>query len=116
MESKYGIPTVGVHVHGFARLVDSTVRPDGMPNARQAFVPAPMFNQPPAVLRRYVEGDDAARGGPFMERVFGLLTTPVADEDLRGSGWDRTTPRTLEPDTEENLEQLFRDNSWTDYL
>jgi len=116
MESKYGIPTVGVHVHVFARLVDSTVRTNGMPRARQAFVPAPMFNQPPAVLRGYIEGDDAVHGGPFMERVFGLLTRPLADEDLRGSGWDRTTPRLLEPDTEERLEQLFRDNSWTDFL
>ena len=116
MESKYGIPTVGIHVHVFARLVDSTVRTNGMPRARQAFVRAPMFNQPPAVLRGYIEGDDAVHGGPFMERVFGLLTRPLADEDLRGSGWDRSTPRLLEPDTEENLHELFRQNHWTDYL
>ena len=116
MESKYGIPTVGVHVHVFARLVDSTVRTNGMPRARQAFVPAPMFNQPPTVLRGYIEGDDAVHGGPFMERVFGLLTRPLADDDLRGSGWDRSTARLVEPDTEANLEQLFRDNHWTDFL
>src|SRR6185437_8280278 len=116
MESKYGIPTVGIHVHVFARLVDSTVRTNGMPRARQAFVRAPMFNQPPAVLRGYIEGDDAVHGGPFMERVFGLLTRPLADEDLRGSGWDRSTPRLLEPDTEENLHEFFRENWWTDFL
>src|SRR4029078_951158 len=106
MESKYGIPTVGVHVHVFARLVNSTVRTNGMPRARQAFVPAPMFNQPPAVLRGYVEGDDAVHGEPCMRRVCVLLTPPLADEDLRGAGWDRSTPRLLEPDTEENLQQL----------
>jgi hypothetical protein len=75
-----------------------------------------MFNQPPAVLRGYVEGDDPVHGGPFMERVFDLLTRPLSDEDLRGSGWDRSTPRLLEPDTEENLHELFRENHWTDYL
>jgi hypothetical protein len=75
-----------------------------------------MFNQPPAVLRSYVEGDDAVHGGPFMRRVFDLLTRPLVDEDLRGAGWDRSTPRLLEPDTEENLQQLFRENHWTDYL
>ena len=116
MESKYGIPTVAVHVHVFARLVDSTARTNGMPRARQAFVPAPMFNQPPAVLRGYIEGDDAVHGGPFMRRVLDLLTRPLPDEDLRGTGWDRSTPRLVEPDTEENLDQLFRDNHWTDYL
>ena len=41
---------------------------------------------------------------------------PLSDEDLRGSGWDRSTPRLLEPDTEENLHELFRRNHWTDYL
>ena len=81
MESKYGIPTVGVHVHVFARLVDSTVRTNGMPRARQAFVRAPMFNQPPAVLRGYIEGDDAVHGGPFMQRVFDLLTHPLEVEN-----------------------------------
>ena len=116
MESKYGVPTVAVHVKVFARLVDSVARAKGMPRARQAFVPVPMFNQPPAVLRGYVEGDDPVHGGPFMERVFDLLTRPLADEDLRGSGCDRSTPRLVEPDTEENLHELFRDNHWTDYL
>ena len=116
LESKYGVPTVAVHVHVFARLVESTARTNGMPRARQAFVPAPMFNQPPAVLRGYVEGDDAVHGGPFMRRVFDLLTRPLADEDLSGAAWDRSTPRLLEPETEENLQQVFRDNRWTDYL
>jgi hypothetical protein len=116
MESEFGIPTVALHVQVFARLVDSVARAGGMPRARQAFVPVPMFNQLPAVLRGYVEGDDPVHGGPFMARVFDLLTTPLQDDDLRGSGWDRSTPRLLEPDTEDNLHALFRENHWTDYL
>jgi hypothetical protein len=116
MESKYGIPTVAVHVHVFERIVAAVARSNGMPNARQAFVPAPMFNQPPSVLRGYIEGEDAVHGGPFMERVFDLLTRPVHPDDLRGTAWDRSTPRLLEPDTEENLHRLFLENGWTDYL
>ena len=30
--------------------------------------------------------------------------------------FDRSTPRLLEPDTEDNLHQLFLDNNWTDKL
>jgi hypothetical protein len=116
MESEFGIPTVALHVQVFARLVESVARAQGMPRARQAFVPVPMFNQLPAVLRGYVEGDDPVHGSPFMARVFDLLTRPLSDEDLRGAGWDRSTPRLLEPDTEENLHELFRENHWTDYL
>ncbi len=116
LESKYGVPTVAVHVNVFAPLVRSVARASGMPNARQAFVPAPMFNQSSTVLRGYIEGNDPVHGRPFMEQVFDLLTRPLADEDLRGAGWDRSTPRLLEPDTEENLHRLFREQGWTDYL
>jgi hypothetical protein len=116
MESEFAIPTVAVHVKVFARLVESVARARGMPRARQAFVPVPMFNQPASVLRGYVEGDDPVQGGPFMARVLDLLTTPLADDDLRGTGWDRSTPRLLEPDTEDNLHEQFRQSHWTDYL
>jgi hypothetical protein len=30
--------------------------------------------------------------------------------------FERTTPRLVEPDTEENLQRQFHDNGWTDYL
>ena len=116
MESKYGIPTVAVHVHVFARLVDSTARTNGMPQARQAFVPAPMFNQPPAVWRGYVEGDDAVHGGPFMRRVLDLSpparrTRTVAERGgtARPRGCSSRTRR-------RTCTKLFRENNWTDYL
>ena len=40
LESEYGVPTVAVHAHVFARLVDSVVQVNGMPKARRAYVPA----------------------------------------------------------------------------
>ena len=30
--------------------------------------------------------------------------------------FERTTPRLVEPDTEDNLQRLFLDNKWTDGL
>ena len=80
-----------------------------MPSARQAFVPTPMMNQPPAVLRGYVEGDDPVHGRPFMAEVFDQLTRPVPDEELRGEDWDRSTPRYVEADSEEDMHALFRE-------
>jgi hypothetical protein len=35
---------------------------------------------------------------------------------LSGLSFERSTPRLLEPDTEENLRALFEKNHWTDYL
>ncbi len=116
LESKYGVPTVAVHVNVFERIVGSVAKVNGMPNARQAFVPTPIFNQPPDVLRRYIEGDDPVHKRPFMEHVFHQLTRPLDDEDLRGTSFDRSTPRLLEPDTGDNLHRLFQEERWTDFL
>ncbi len=84
LETRYRVPTVAVHVNVFERIVGSVVKVNGMPRARQAFIPTPVFNQPPAVLRGYIEGDDPVHGRPFMEQVFHLLTRPLDDEDLHG--------------------------------
>jgi hypothetical protein len=116
METDYGVPSVAVHADVFARLVDSVVKVNGMPRARRAYVPTPVLNKTPDELRAYVEGPDPTTGRSFMETVVGHLTTPVAAEDLRGVAFDRTTPRLVEADTEENLHRLFRNNNWTDFF
>ena len=116
METDYGVPSVAVHADVFARLVDSVVKVNGMPRARRAYVPTPVLNKTPDELRAYVEGADPTTGKSFMETIIGHLTTPVAAEDLRGVSFDRSTPRLVGADTEENLHRLFRDNNWTDFF
>lgn len=116
LETTYGIPTVAVHVSVFDSLVASTVKMHGMPNARQVFVPTPVLNKSEAELRAYVEGDDPVHHRPFMTEVFEELTKRLSPEDLRGTGFDRSTPRLLDPDTEENLQRLFMEQRWTDFL
>jgi hypothetical protein len=116
MESNYGIPTVGVHLNVFAPLVKNTVRSNGMPSARQAFVPTPLMNTPPPILREYVEGNDPVHGTPFMQEVFDQLTRPVPASELRGEAWDRDIPRYVEADGEAEMNELFRDRRYTDFL
>ncbi len=116
MESTYGIPTVGVHLNVFAPLVRNTVKSSGMPSARQAFVPTPLMNTPTSVLREYVEGNDPVHGRPFMAEVFDQLTRPIPASELRGEDWDRSTPRYIEADSEEEMHALFRERRYTDFL
>jgi hypothetical protein len=111
-----GVPTVAVHTHVFAKLARSVALMNGMPGTRQAFVPQPIVDRSPAELRAYVEGNDPITGRPFMQEVIEGLTRPLDGEDLNGVSFERSTPRLLEPDTEENLQQLFIDNHWTDCL
>ena len=51
-----------------------------------------------------------------MQELIESLSHPLNDNDLKGLSFERSTPKFLEPDTEENLRQLFIDNHWTDFL
>ena len=110
------MPTVAVHTHVFARLAQSVARTNGMPTTRQAYVPQPVVGRSPGELRAYIEGDDPVNKRAFMTEVLEGLTQPLGDEDLKGLSFERSTPRLLEPDTEENLHRLFLESNWTDFL
>jgi hypothetical protein len=105
-----------VHTHVFSRLARSVARANGMPTTRQAFVPQPVVGRSSDELRAYVDGEDPVNGGPFMQHVIEGLTKPLQDEDLNGVSFDRSAPRLLDPDTEDNLRQLFIEENWTDFL
>ena len=111
-----GVPTVAVHTSVFARLARATALANGMPRMRQAFVPQPIVDKSPAELRAYIEGNDPVSKRPFMQELLEDLTRPLDDEDLKGISFERSTPRLLEPNTEENLQRLFIENHWTDFL
>ena len=111
-----GVPSVSVHTHVFARLARAVALANGMPHARQAFVPQPVVGRSPAELRAYIEGIDPVSRRPFVQELIEGLTRPLDDQDLKGLTFERSTPRLLAPDSEEKLQQLFIDNSWTDFL
>ena len=105
-----------MHTHVFARLARSVARANGMPTTRQAFVPQPVVGRSAQELRGYVDGEDPVNGGPFMQHVIEGLTNPLQDEDLAGMSFDRSAPRLLDPDTEDDLRRRFVDEHWTDFL
>ena len=111
-----GIPTIPVSTHAFARLAKATARTGGMPTLRNCYVPQPVVGRTASELRAYIEGMDPIEKRPFMQGVIEGLTQPLTDEDLKGATFERERPRFLEPDTEENLHQLFLENHWTDKL
>jgi hypothetical protein len=111
-----GVPTVSVHTDVFARLSRSVALANGMPTTRQAFVPQPVVDRTASDLRGYIENDDPLTGRPFMQELIEGLSHPLNDNDIKGLSFERTTPRLLEPDTEDNLQALFVENDWTDQL
>src|SRR3989454_1334200 len=116
IEAQYGVPTVAVHTDKFDRVVRSVASVNGMPGLQQVFVPQPVMGKSARELRAYVDGNDPLTGRPVMQEVVEALTRPFDDEDLKPVEFDRSTPRLVEPDTEENLHRLFLENRWTDML
>src|SRR6185436_14756976 len=100
----------------FARLAKATSLASGMPTVRNVFVPQPVVGRSPAELRAYIDGTDPVLKRPFMQGVIEGLTSPLDADDLKGATFERSTPRLLPPDTEDNLRQLFIENRWTDFL
>jgi hypothetical protein len=111
-----GLPTVSVHTHVFARLVRSVTLANGMPTTRQAFVPQPIVDRNAAQLRAYIEGVDPVSGRPFAQELIEGLSQPLNAKDVEGETFERSTPRLVDPGTEDDLRQLFIDNHWTDNL
>src|SRR5881296_1757451 len=116
IEAQYGVPTVAMHTDKFDRVARSVAAVNGMAELRQVFVPQPVMGKSPRELRAYVDGRDPLTGRPVMQEVVEGLTAPF---DGRGVGtieYDRSTPRLVEADSEENLHRLFMESRWTDYL
>ena len=86
-----------------------------MPAARQAFVPQPVVDRTAAELRAYIEGQDPSSGRPFIHELIDGLTGPLGAADA-GLAFDRSVGRLLEPASEDELQDLFRKNGWTDFL
>ena len=116
IEEKYGVPTVALHTDKFDRVVRSVASVNGMPGLRQVFVPQPVMGKSARELRAYVDGLDPLTGRPVMREVIEGLTRPFDESGHGPAQFDRTAPRLLSPDTEDNLHRLFLDNDWTDKL
>ena len=80
------------------------------------FIPTPVVNKSASELRAYVEGDDPVHHRPFVDELFEALTRPLGVDEARGTSFDRSTPRLLEPETELRLHEVFRERRWTDFL
>jgi hypothetical protein len=113
---KSGVPTAPVVTDAFPELIRDFAYKKGMPKLRFSFVPHPFANRPFEVHRRYLEGSDPISGKPVLEEIVEALTKPTTDEEKKTGTIERSAPRRLESDTPENLERLFLERGWTDYL
>jgi len=118
IELECKIPTVGAsasNIVKYATGYDFQYN-NGMPIRYVAF-PFPVAGQPRSVHKKYVEGKDLLTGKPMMQAIIDAVTKPLTDnEKIKGRAPEEVVEhRLLNPDTEENLQRLFKDKEWTDY-
>ncbi len=118
LERQYGIPTVSLsneNIVSFgigAHFKYST----GMP-LRFVGVPYPFTGLNNENLKSYLEGKDRITGNPVMQAIVDCLTKPLTAEEKKSGipAEAASEPRFLSPDTEDNLQRLFKDKGWTDF-
>jgi hypothetical protein len=113
---KLGVPAAPVIGAAFPEIPKGVAYEKGMPKMRIAFIPHFVARIPEEVCRRFLLGDDPINKKPVIEEIIGALTSPPTAEEKKDGVIDRSSPRLMAPDTEENLARLFLENGWTDGL
>ncbi len=107
-----GIPTVGAAASNIVHYAIgyNFEYTNGMP-IRYVGFPFPVAGQPKSVHHSYVfERNDTVSGKPMMQAIIDNFTKPLTDkEKYKGRPEAVVEPRLLKPDTEDNLQQLFKD-------
>ncbi len=117
IELECKVPTVGASASNVVRYKDYELQySNGMPIRYVAF-PFPVAGQPKSVHRSYVEGKDLLSGKPMMQAIIDALTKPLTEQEkIKGMPPEAIPePRLLKPDTDANLQRLFKEKEWTDF-
>jgi hypothetical protein len=118
LEKQYGIPTVSLANENVVSYgINAHFKYNtGMP-LRFVGVPYPFTGLNKEMLKAYPEGKDRVSGKPLMKAIADCLTGPLtAEEKKSGIPAEAVSePRFLTPDTEDNLQRLFKDKDWTDF-
>jgi hypothetical protein len=125
LEQDFNIPTVGGAASNIIKyaLGHDFKYTNGSP-IRYISFPFPVAGQPQSVHHKYVfEGNDVVSGKPMMQAFVNALTVPLTDREKHKGpapeaevAAEPVESRILGPDTEENLQRLFKDRDYTDYL
>jgi hypothetical protein len=111
------IPTVGASGINVVKFKDyELLYSNGMPIRYVAF-PFPVAGQPKSVHKSYVEGKDLLGGKPMMQAIIDAFTKPLTDDEKKKGmpAGAAPEPRFLKPDTEANVQRLFKEKEWTDF-
>jgi hypothetical protein len=113
---KMGVPAVPLICAMFPDLERQAALQRGIPNMRITYMPYHVIGVSAEEHRRNLEADDPVSGRQVLQEIIDGLTKPVTADEAKRGILERPVPRLLEPDTPYNLQRLFIERGWTDYL
>ena len=116
-ESKYNKPAVPFVVYDFQKQEAEVSASHGMPGLRIQFFRGPAWGKTREQIRRaIVEGNNPITNKPVMLELVANLTTPLTDAEKRTGDLKRDNGPATFTDTADNLQQMYLDKRWTDFL
>ena len=116
-ESRYNKPAVPLVLFDFATQEAEVAANHGMPGLRIQFFRGPAWGKTREQIRRVmVEGNNPITGKPVMPELVAKLTTPLTDEEKKTGDLKRDNGPATFTDTHDNLQKMFREKRWTDFL
>jgi hypothetical protein len=89
----------------------------GMPGLRIQWVRGPVWGKTKEqIYRDVIEGNNPIDGKPVMQELVDKLTKPLTAEEKRTGEIKRTKGPATFTDTPENLQKMFTEKRYTDYL
>jgi hypothetical protein len=111
------IPSIPLVLSEFYQQETEKARNEGLPGLRIQWVRGPVWGKTREQLRKdVINGNNPITGKPVMQEIIEKFTKPLTAEErktgeiIRGKG-----PATF-TDTPENLQKMFMDKRWTDFL
>ena len=116
-EANYGKPAMGLLISDFKEQAEQVAFTQGMPGIRTQYIRGPAWGKTREQLRKQiVEGNNPISGRPLMQEVIAKLTSPLTAEERDMSPRKMDIGPETYTDTEKNLQKLFLDKRYTDFL
>jgi hypothetical protein len=111
------IPAIPLVLSEFYEQEKEKALNSGMPGLRIQWVRGPVWGKTHEQLRRdIINGNNPITGNPVMKEIVEKLTKPLKAEEKKTGEIKRDKGPATFTDTRENLQKMFLDNRWTDFL
>jgi hypothetical protein len=111
------LPAIPLVLSEFYQQETEKARNEGLPGLRTQWVRGPVWGKTREQLRRdVINGNNPISGKPVMQEIVDKFTKPLISEEKKTGEIIRTKGPATFTDTQENLQKMFLDNRWTDFL